>query len=113
MPGWPAEPPTPRPRVESWRSPWPWPWSGRPRGGWMNYGAQYVTDARPTVVELAESLGVELLQSEAFEDYWRMLLPADPGPRAEAERAVARIETEQANRRPLTLPELDGQSFAD
>ncbi|MBJ7598895.1 MAG: hypothetical protein DLM67_21605 [Candidatus Nephthysia bennettiae] len=84
-----------------------------PGGAWINYGAQYVTDDRPTVVEMADSLGVELLPSEAFEDYWRMLLPTDPGARAEAERAVARIEAEQANPRPMTLPELDGQSFAD
>jgi monoamine oxidase len=84
-----------------------------PTGGWINYGAQYITDDRPTVVELADSLGVQLLQSEAFEDYWRMLLPTDPVARAEAERAVARIEEEQARPRPLTLPELDGRSFAD
>jgi predicted NAD/FAD-dependent oxidoreductase len=84
-----------------------------PGGGWMNYGAQYITEDRPTVVELADSLGVRLLESENFEDYWRTLLPADPAARAEAEAGVARIEAEQANPRPLTLPELDGQSFAD
>lgn len=84
-----------------------------PGGPWINYGAQYITEDRPAVVELADSLGVELVRSEMFEDYYRMMLPADPGPRAEAEEGLRRILEEQSRPRPLTLPELDDQSFAD
>jgi monoamine oxidase len=84
-----------------------------PGGPWINYGAQYITEDRPTVVELADNLGVELIRSEMFEDYYRMLLPADPKARAEAEDGMRRILEEQSKPRPLTLPELDDQSFAD
>src|SRR5436305_1678657 len=49
-----------------------------PGGPWINYGAQYITEDRPAVVELADSLGVELVKSEMFEDYYKLLLPTDP-----------------------------------
>jgi monoamine oxidase len=84
-----------------------------PGGPWINYGAQYITHDRPAVVELADRLGVELVRIELFEDYDRMMLPAAPGPRAEAEAGVRRILEEQARPRPLALPELDDRSFAD
>lgn len=84
-----------------------------PNGPWINYGAQYITEDRPTVVELADSLGVELLKSEMFEDYYEKLLPAEPRARAEAEAGMKRILEEQSKPRPLALPELDEQSFAD
>jgi monoamine oxidase len=84
-----------------------------PNGPWINYGAQYITEDRPTVVELADSLGVELLKSEMFEDYYQKLLPTEPKARAEAEAGMARILEEQSKPRPLALPELDEQSFAD
>jgi monoamine oxidase len=84
-----------------------------PNGPWINYGAQYITEDRPKVVELADAVGVELLPSENFDEYWKRLLPATPGPRAEAEAAIERIEAEQQKPRPATLTELDEQSFAD
>lgn len=84
-----------------------------PNGPWINYGAQYITEDRPTVVELADSLGVELVRAGMFEDYYKTMLPADPGARAEAEAGMRRILEEQSKPRPLTLPELDDQSFAD
>jgi len=84
-----------------------------PNGPWINYGAQYITEDRPTVVELADSLGVELIKSEMFDDYYKLLLPAHPGARAEAESGMRRILDEQSKPRPLWLPELDDQSFAD
>lgn len=82
-------------------------------GPWMNFGAQYITEDRPAVVELADSLGVDLIKSEMFEDYYKMLLPTEPAARAEAEAGMRRILEEQSKPRPLTLPELDEQSFAD
>ena len=84
-----------------------------PNGPWVNFGAQYITEDRPAVVELADSLGVNLIHSEMFEDYYKLLLPADPGARAEAEAGLQRILQEQSRPRPYTLPELDEQSFAD
>jgi protoporphyrinogen/coproporphyrinogen III oxidase len=84
-----------------------------PDGPWINFGAQYITEDRPNVVELADSFGIELLKSEMFEDYYRLLLPTDPVARKEAEAGIRRIEAEQSKPRPLTLPELDEQSFAD
>jgi monoamine oxidase len=84
-----------------------------PNGPWINFGAQYITEDRPTIVELADSLGVDLVHSEMFEDYYKLLLPADPDARAEAEAGLRRILEEQSKPRPLTLPELDEQSFAD
>jgi monoamine oxidase len=84
-----------------------------PDGPWMNFGAQYITEDRPVVVELADSLGVELIRSEMFEDYYNLLLPADPAGRAEAEAGIKRIEEAQSQPRPVTLPELDDVSFAD
>ena len=84
-----------------------------PDGTWINYGAQYITEDRPAVVELADSLGVELVRSEMFEDYYKLLLPADPTARAEAEAGMRRILEAQSRPRPLALPELDDQSFAD
>ena len=84
-----------------------------PNGPWLNYGAQYITEDRPGVVALADALGVELLRSENFEDYWRGMLPAGATERAEVAAAIERIEAAQADPRPATLPELDDQSFAD
>jgi protoporphyrinogen/coproporphyrinogen III oxidase len=84
-----------------------------PDGPWINYGAQYITEDRPVVVELADRLGVELVRSEMFEDYYKEMLPKEAGPRAEAEAGLRRILEEQSRPRPLTLPELDDQSFAD
>jgi monoamine oxidase len=87
--------------------------TGMPGGRWINYGAQYITEDRPAVVELADSLGVGLLPSGMFQDYSRLMLPAEPGPRAEVEAGERRILEEQSRPRPLTLPELDDVSFAD
>ena len=84
-----------------------------PDGPWINFGAQYITEDRPNIVELADSLGVELVHSEMFEDYYRLLLPTEAVARAEAEAGLQRILAEQSKPRPLTLPELDEQSFAD
>jgi monoamine oxidase len=84
-----------------------------PNGPWINYGAQYITEDRPAVVELADSLGVELARSEMFEDYYRAMLPEEAVARAEAEAGLRRILEEQSRPRPMTLPELDDQSFAD
>ncbi len=84
-----------------------------PGGPWMNFGAQYITEDRPAIVELADSLGVELIHSEMFEDYYQNLLPTDPAARAEAEAGIRRIEEAQSKPRPMTLPELDDVSFAD
>ena len=84
-----------------------------PDGPWINFGAQYITEDRPNIVELADSLGVDLVHSEMFEDYYKLLLPTDPDARAEAEAGLRRILAEQSKPRPLTLPELDEQSFAD
>lgn len=84
-----------------------------PNGPWINYGAQYITEDRPAVVELADSLGVALVPSPMFTDYYRAMLPADPAARAEAEGGIRRIQEEQSNPRALTLPELDDQSFGD
>lgn len=84
-----------------------------PGGPWLNFGAQYITEDRPAVVELADSLGVELIHSEMFEDYYKLLLPADPATRAEVEAGIKRIEEAQSQPRPMTLPELDDISFAD
>ena len=84
-----------------------------PNGPWINFGAQYITEDRPTVVELADSLGIDLIHSEMFEDYYKLLLPESPAARDEAEAGLKRILAEQSKPRPLTLPELDEQSFAD
>ena len=84
-----------------------------PGGPWLNFGAQYITEDRPAVVELADSMGVELIRSEMFEDYYKLLLPADPATRAEIEAGIQRIEDAQSQPRPLALPELDDVSFAD
>jgi monoamine oxidase len=84
-----------------------------PNEPWNNYGAQYITEDRPHVVDLADAVGVELLPFTGFEDYGKQLLPSDPAERVEAEAAIERIKTEQKNPRPATLPELDDQSFAD
>lgn len=84
-----------------------------PGGPWINFGAQYVTEDRPAVVELADSLGVELVRSGMFENYHEMLLPSDPASRAEVEAAIHRILEEQSWPRPMALPELDDVSFAD
>src|SRR3981081_2391914 len=48
-----------------------------PDGPWINFGAQYITEDRPTIVELSDSLGVDLVHSEMFEDSYKHLLPAD------------------------------------
>jgi len=84
-----------------------------PGGPWLNFGAQYITEDRPAVVELADSLGVELIHSEMFEDYYKLLLPEDAPTRAEVEAGIRRIEEAQSQPRPVTLPELDDVSFAD
>jgi oxygen-dependent protoporphyrinogen oxidase len=84
-----------------------------PNGPWLNFGAQYITEDRPVIVELADSLGVELIHSEMFEDYYRLLLPEDPAARAETEAGIKRIEEAQSQPRPLASPELDDVSFAD
>ena len=84
-----------------------------PNGPWINYGAQYITEDRPQVVELADAVGVALLPYKGFGDYWKQLLPSSPAELAEVEAAIERIKTEQKHPRPATLPELDDQSFAD
>jgi monoamine oxidase len=84
-----------------------------PDGPWINYGAQYITEDRPVVVELADSLGVELVPSVMFDDYYHSMLPQDPTARAQAEDGLRRILEEQSRPRPVTLPELDDVSFAD
>jgi len=84
-----------------------------PGGPWMNFGAQYITEDRPVIVELADSLGVELIHSEMFEDYYKLLLPDDPAARAEVEAGMSRIEEAQSQPRPVASPELDDVSFAD
>jgi len=80
---------------------------------WMNYGAQYIAEDRPKVVELADSLGVPIQRSESFEDYWERLLPSDPDERTEAESSIERIEDAQSRPMPATLPEMDDTTFAD
>jgi oxygen-dependent protoporphyrinogen oxidase len=84
-----------------------------PGGTWLNFGAQYITEDRPAVVELADSLGIELIHSEMFEDYYKLLLPEDAATRSEVEAGIRRIEEAQSQPRPVTLPELDDVSFAD
>ena len=80
---------------------------------WMNYGAQYITEDRPKVVDLADTVKVALQRSENFEDYWERLLPADPDERSEAESGIERIDDAQAHPMPATLPEMDDTTFAD
>src|SRR5437763_7631586 len=84
-----------------------------PGGPWLNFGAQYITEDRPAVVELADSLGVEPIHSEMFEDYYKLLLPEDAPTRAEVEAGIRRIEEAQSQPRPMASPELDDVSFAD
>lgn len=81
----------------------------QPDGIWLNQGAQYVSTDRVKVVELADAVGAELVHDENLEEYWRGLYPQDGPVRDEVEECVERITSEQAHRRPATLPELDDQ----
>ena len=56
-----------------------------PNGLWINYGAQYITEDRPQVVELADAVGVALLPYKGFGDYSKQLLPSSPAELAEVE----------------------------
>jgi predicted NAD/FAD-dependent oxidoreductase len=80
---------------------------------WMNYGAQYITEDRPKVVDLADTMKVPIQRSENFEDYWERFLPANRDERTEAESGVERIEDAQSRPVSLTLPEMDDTTFAD
>jgi oxygen-dependent protoporphyrinogen oxidase len=81
----------------------------QPDGVWLNQGAQYVSTDRVKVVELADQVGAALRTDDNLEEYWRGLYPDDGAARAEIEACVERIQTEQLDRRPATLPELDDQ----
>ena len=80
-------------------------------GIWLNTGAQYVSTDRVKVVELADKVGARLLRDDNLEEYWRGLYPRDPDSRSEIESCIERITTEQMDRRPPTLPELDDLAF--
>ena len=80
-------------------------------GIWLNAGAQYVSTDRVKVVELADAVGARLLTDDNLEEYWRGLYPPDPDTRSEIESCIERITSEQLDRRPATLPELDDIAF--
>jgi oxygen-dependent protoporphyrinogen oxidase len=83
----------------------------QPDGIWLNTGAQYVSTDRIKVVELADAVGAKLLRDDNLEEYWRGLYPRDPDTRTEIESCIERITSEQMQRRPATLPELDDLAF--
>ena len=80
-------------------------------GTWANYAAQYVSDDKVKVIELADELGLELIPSGFHSDAFRAFDP-EAGDGAAIEAWIAHLEAEQAHRRPPDSAELDQISVA-
>ena len=82
-------------------------------GVWANAAAQYLSADKVAVIDLADEIGIELVDN-GFEDAdLRGRSALDEGLTREIDRVIALIEAEQANRRLPTLPELDDRTFAE
>lgn len=77
---------------------------------WANFGAQYVTDDKVKVVELADEVGATLVPAPFDESGITDHLDGDL--RKEVRLQIERVDAEQARPRPPTAWELDDQSFA-
>lgn len=81
-------------------------------GSWANFAAQYVSDDKVKVIELADELGLELVPSGFHSGEFRgAVRPA--GQQADIDHWVGRLEEEMRRPRPATAPELDRVSVAE
>lgn len=83
------------------------------RDCWANYGAQYVSEDKTRIVELAREVGVSLVPSAWGTHEERLGKGVGPEAAAEVASQIKRLESEQANVRPLVAWELDDRTFAD
>lgn len=81
-------------------------------GTWANYAAQYVSDDKTKIIDLADELGLELIPSGFHSNDLRAFDPSASDDPAAVESWIARLEDEQANRRPPDSAELDQISVA-
>lgn len=81
-------------------------------GTWANFAAQYVSDDKIKVIELADELGLELIPSGFHSNDLRAFDPSNSDDPDAVEAWIARLENEQANRRPADSAELDQVSVA-
>jgi oxygen-dependent protoporphyrinogen oxidase len=79
-------------------------------GSWANYAAQYVSDDKVRVIELADELGLDLIPSGFHSGEFRGAFP--PEQERDITEWIARLEAEMANPRPADTPELDGRTVA-
>jgi len=80
-------------------------------GSWANFSAQYVSDDKLRIIELADELGLDLIPSGFHSDEFRMAM----SPEQERDLAgwLERLNDEMANPRPAQAPELDRISVAE
>ena len=81
-------------------------------GTWANYAAQYVSDDKVKVIEQADELSLELIPSGFHSNDLRAFDPSTSDDPAAIEAWIARLEDEQAQRRPPDSAELDQISVA-
>lgn len=81
-------------------------------GSWANYAAQYVSDDKLKVIELADELGLDLIPSGFHSGAFRELDSAKQDDNREIEAWIERLEAEQARRRAPDSEELDQISVA-
>ncbi len=80
---------------------------------WANYAAQYLSADKTKMIELADELGMTLLEAVFSEADLRGLDNLSDAEIADIEAVEARISAEQADPRDPTTPELDDQTFAE
>ena len=80
-------------------------------GSWANFAAQYVSDDKTRIVEIADALGLELTPSGFHSDEFRMA--ARPDERADIDVWTARLRDEMSRPRPADAPELDRVTVAE
>ena len=82
-------------------------------GTWANYAAQYVSDDKIKIIELADELGLELIPSGFHSNDLRAFDPSSSDDPAAVETWIGRLEDEQERRRPPDSAELDQVSVAE
>ena len=80
---------------------------------WANYAAQYLSADKIKMIELADELGMTLLEARFSEADLRGLEHLSEVERDDIEAVKDRIIAEQANPRDPTSDELDDQTFAE
>ena len=82
-------------------------------GTWANFAAQYASDDKVSLIELADELGLELIPSGFHSNEFRALDPSTNPAMRDIETWIAKLEAEQAKPRPPDAPELDRISVGE